>query len=197
MSDFNSVKLWFKALGSELLSSKLNPCSLLSLTCPFPLRYIFRCDAAIPLSSKRDEFQTFECSKFIESFTSKAQSLVPVKYEAIVITGDEKGSGTDANVFITIFGTNGDSGRRQLCQKFRNLFERGQTNRFILELLDMGDLLRVCVEHDNSGLSPGWLLSRIEITNTANGVTTIFICGKWLDKNKADGRIKRVIYPKY
>ncbi|KAK9954997.1 hypothetical protein ABG768_014905 [Culter alburnus] len=160
-------------------------------------KYIFRCDAAIPLSSKRDEFQTFECSKFIESFTSKAQSLVPVKYEAIVITGDEKGAGTDANVFITIFGSNGDSGRRQLCQKFRNLFERGQTNRFILELLDMGDLLRVCVEHDNSGLSPGWLLSRIEITNTANGVTTIFICGKWLDKNKADGRIKRVIYPKY
>ncbi|XP_067279249.1 lipoxygenase homology domain-containing protein 1-like isoform X2 [Pseudorasbora parva] len=160
-------------------------------------KYIFRCDTAIPLSSKRDEFQTFECSKFIESFTSKAQSLVPVKYEAIVITGDEKGAGTDANVFITIFGSNGDSGRRQLCQKFRNLFERGQTNRFILELLDMGDLLRVCVEHDNSGLSPGWLLSRIEITNTANGVTTIFICGKWLDKNKADGRIKRVIYPKY
>lgn len=175
----------------------VNACSLPSLSCLFSLRYIFRCDAAIPLSSKRDEFQTFECSKFIESFTSKAQSLVPVKYEAIVITGDEKGAGTDANVFITIFGSNGDSGRRQLCQKFRNLFERGQTNRFILELLDMGDLLRVCVEHDNSGLSPGWLLSRIEITNTANGVTTIFICGKWLDKNKADGRIKRVIYPKY
>ncbi|XP_016306772.1 lipoxygenase homology domain-containing protein 1-like [Sinocyclocheilus anshuiensis] len=160
-------------------------------------KYIFRCDAAIPLSSKRDEFQTFECSKFIESFTSKSQSLVPVKYELIVITGDEKGAGTDANVFITIFGSNGDSGQRQLTKKFQNLFERGQTNRFILELLGLGDLLRIHVEHDNSGLSPGWLLSRIEITNTANAVTTIFICGKWLDKNKADGRIKRVIYPKY
>ncbi|KAL1253398.1 hypothetical protein QQF64_018091 [Cirrhinus molitorella] len=160
-------------------------------------KYIFRCDIAIPLSSKRDEFQTFECSKFIESFTSKAQSLVPVKYELIVITGDEKGAGTDANVFITIFGSNGDSGQRQLTKKFQNLFERGKTNRFILELLDLGDLLRMQVEHDNSGLSPGWLLSRIEITNTANAVTTIFNCGKWLDKNKADGRIKRVIYPKY
>ncbi|XP_026052473.1 lipoxygenase homology domain-containing protein 1-like [Carassius auratus] len=160
-------------------------------------KYIFRCEAAIPLSSKRDEFQTFECSKFIESFTSKAQSLVPVKYELIVITGDEKGAGTDANVFITIFGSNGDSGQRQLTKKFQNLFERGKTNRFILELLDLGDLLRMHVEHDNSGLSPGWLLSRIEITNTANAVTTVFICGKWLDKNKADGRIKRVIYPKY
>ncbi|XP_059398613.1 lipoxygenase homology domain-containing protein 1 [Carassius carassius] len=160
-------------------------------------KYIFRCDTAIPLSSKRDEFQTFECSKFIESFTSKAQSLVPVKYELIVITGDDKGAGTDANVFITIFGSNGDSGKRQLTKKFQNLFERGKTNRFILELLDLGELLRMHVEHDNSGLSPGWLLSRMEITNTANAVTTIFNCGKWLDKNKADGKIKRVIYPKY
>lgn len=115
----------------------------------------------------------------------------------IVITGDDKGAGTDANVFITIFGSNGDSGKRQLTKKFQNLFERGKTNRFILELLDLGELLRMHVEHDNSGLSPGWLLSRIEITNTANAVTTIFFCGKWLDKNKADGKIKRVIYPKY
>uniref|UniRef100_W5L5M4 Lipoxygenase homology PLAT domains 1 n=1 Tax=Astyanax mexicanus TaxID=7994 RepID=W5L5M4_ASTMX len=159
--------------------------------------YIFMCDSLIPVSSKREEFQTFECTKFIESFASKARSLVPVRYEIVVITGDVKGAGTDANVFVTIFGSNGDSGRRQLRQKFRNLFERGRTDRFTIEVLDVGDLLRIWVEHDNSGISPGWLLSRIEVTNTANGVTTIFLCGKWLDKNKADGRIKRVLYPKY
>lgn len=161
------------------------------------LRYVFSCNALVLLSPKRDEFLTFECTKAIESFASKARSLVPVKYEIIIITGDEKGAGTDANVFITIYGSNGDSGRRQLRQKFRNLFEREQTDRFVLEMLDMGDLWRVRMEHDNSGLSPGWLLDRVEVTNTANGVTTIFICGKWLDKKKADGQIFRVLYPKY
>ncbi|CAJ1070168.1 lipoxygenase homology domain-containing protein 1-like [Xyrichtys novacula] len=160
-------------------------------------RYFFSCNAAIPLSPKRDEFLTFECTKAIESFASKARSLVPVKYEIIVITGDEKGAGTDANVFITIHGSNGDSGCRQLRQKFRNLFEREQTDRFVLEMLDMGELQKVRVEHDNSGLSPGWLLGRVEVTNTANGVTTIFLCGKWLDTKKADGKIVRVLYPKY
>ncbi|KAI5096357.1 lipoxygenase-like domain-containing protein 1, partial [Silurus meridionalis] len=160
-------------------------------------RCIFRCNSLIPLSSKRDDFQTFERTKFIESFASKACKLVPVTYELIVITGDEKGAGTDANVFLTVFGSNGDSGRRQLRQKLRNLFERGRTDRFSIELLDMGELLRVCIEHDNSGISPGWLLNRVEITNTANGVTTVFPCDKWLDKNKADGKIKRVLYPKY
>ncbi|XP_062291185.1 lipoxygenase homology domain-containing protein 1 [Scomber scombrus] len=160
-------------------------------------KYIFSCNALIPLSSKRDEFLTFECAKTIESFASKARSLVPVKYEIIVITGDEKGAGTDANVFITIYGSNGDSGRRQLRQKFRNLFEREQTDRFLVEMLDMGELQKVRVEHDNTGLSPGWLLDRVEVTNTANGVTTIFLCRKWLDTKLADGQIVRVIYPKY
>lgn len=160
-------------------------------------RYIFRCNALIPLSPKRDDYLTFECTKTIESFASKARSLVPVKYEIIIITGDEKGAGTDANVFITIYGSNGDSGSRQLRQRLRNLFERGQTDRFVVEMLDMGDLQRVRVEHDNSGLCPGWLLDRVEITNTANGVTTLFLCGKWLDTNRADGEIARVLYPKY
>ncbi|XP_061589573.1 lipoxygenase homology domain-containing protein 1 [Cololabis saira] len=160
-------------------------------------KYIFSCNALVPLSPKRDDFLTFECTKTIESFASKARSLVPVKYEIIVITGDEKGAGTDANVFITIYGSNGDSGRRQLRQKFRNLFEREQTDRFVVEMLDMGELWRVRMEHDNSGLSPGWLLDRVDVTNTAIGVTTIFRCGKWLDAKKADGQIDRVLYPKY
>ena len=164
---------------------------------PHPFRYIFACNAQIPLSAKRDEFMTFECTRTVESFASKASSLVPVKYEIIVITADQKGAGTDANVFITLYGTNGDSGRRQLRQKFRNLFEREQADRFVLEMLDMGELLRVKMEHDNTGLSPGWLLDRVEVTNTANGVTTVFMCGKWLDTKKADGQIFRIIYPKY
>lgn len=164
---------------------------------PHDYRYFFHCDAQIPLTTKKGEFVTFECVKSIESFASKVRNLVPVKYETIVITGDVKGAGTDANVFITIYGVNGDSGKRPLKQKFRNLFERDQTDRFMLEMLDLGDLLRVKVEHDNTGQAPGWYLECIEITNTANWVTTIFNCGKWMDKTKADGQIERVLFPRY
>ncbi|NXF11356.1 LOXH1 protein, partial [Smithornis capensis] len=100
-------------------------------------KYFFRCNSKIPLRYKRRDYKVFECAKVTESFASKARSLVPVKYETIVVTGFEKGAGTDANVFITIYGLNGDSGKRALKQKFRNLFERGKTNRFYLETLDM------------------------------------------------------------
>ncbi|XP_064294800.1 lipoxygenase homology domain-containing protein 1 [Phalacrocorax carbo] len=160
-------------------------------------KYFFRCNVKIPLRYKRRDYKVFECAKVTESFASKARSLVPVKYETIVVTGFEKGSGTDANVFITIFGLNGDSGKRALKQKFRNLFERGKTNRFYLETLDMGELKKVRIEHDNSGLAPGWLVERVEITNSATGVTTIFPCGKWLDENRGDGLIWRELFPRY
>ncbi|XP_063279308.1 lipoxygenase homology domain-containing protein 1 isoform X3 [Prinia subflava] len=160
-------------------------------------KYFFRCNVKIPLRYKRRDYKVFECAKVTESFASKARSLVPVKYETIVVTGFEKGAGTDANVFITIYGLNGDSGRRALRQKFRNLFERGKTNRFYLETLDMGELKKVRIEHDNSGLAPGWLVERVEITNSATGVTTIFPCGKWLDENRGDGLICRDLFPRY
>uniref|UniRef100_A0A8U8BKQ1 Uncharacterized protein n=1 Tax=Geospiza parvula TaxID=87175 RepID=A0A8U8BKQ1_GEOPR len=158
-------------------------------------KYFFRCNTKIPLRYKRQDYKVFECAKVTESFASKARSLVPVKYETIVVTGFEKGAGTDANVFITIYGLNGDSGRRALRQKFRNLFERGKTDRFYLETLDMGELKKVKIEHDNSGLAPGWLVERVEITNSATGVTTIFPCGKWLDENRGDGLICRDLFP--
>ena len=58
----------------------------------------------------------------------------------IVVTGDERGAGTDANVYITIYGTNGDTGKRELKQKFRDLFERGRTDKFQVEAIDLGKL---------------------------------------------------------
>ncbi|KAE8636810.1 hypothetical protein XENTR_v10003144 [Xenopus tropicalis] len=160
-------------------------------------KYVFNCNAKVPLRSKRDDYRVFECAKAIESFASRARSLVPVKYEVIVVTGFEKGAGTDANVTLVMYGSNGDSGKHALKQKMRNLFERGKTNRFYIETLDLGEMKKVRVEHDNSGLSPGWLLERVEVTNSATGVTTIFPCGKWLDKKRGDGETWRELYPKY
>lgn len=48
-------------------------------------------------------------------------------YEVCVFTGDMLGAGTDANVFINIYGENGDTGERYLKSSDNlNKFERGQ-----------------------------------------------------------------------
>ncbi|XP_006835208.1 PREDICTED: lipoxygenase homology domain-containing protein 1 [Chrysochloris asiatica] len=157
--------------------------------------YFFNCDTLIPLKRKRKYFKVFEVTKVTESFTSKIQNLVPVKYEIIVTTGYELGAGTDANVFVTIFGANGDTGKRELKQKMRNLFERGSTDRFFLETLELGELRKVRLEHDSSGYYSGWLVEKLEVTNTSTGVATIFNCGQWLDKKRGDGLTWRELFP--
>ncbi|VDP26141.1 unnamed protein product [Schistosoma curassoni] len=88
-------------------------------------------------------------------------------YEVRIITGDKVYAGTDASVYITLFGENGDSGERKLTKSLthRNKFERGQTDVFQLEIVDLGKINKVRIRHDNSGVNPSWYLSMIEVFN--------------------------------
>lgn len=52
-------------------------------------------------------------------------------------TGDIRGAGTDANVFIQLFGKNGDTGERKL-ETSSNDFERGHNDTFAIEAIDLG-----------------------------------------------------------
>lgn len=55
--------------------------------------------------------------------------LEEVEYEVKVHTGDKRGGGTDANVFVNIYGETGDSGERELRKSDKmNKFERNQVN---------------------------------------------------------------------
>ena len=48
-----------------------------------------------------------------------------VSYKVVVATSDLRGAGTDADVFLTLFGDRGDSGERRL-ESSANDFERGK-----------------------------------------------------------------------
>ena len=87
-----------------------------------------------------------------------------LSYRVTVTTADERSAGTDANVKLTIYGSLGDSGKRPLEQRWRDLFERGQTDVFELSCLDMGELERIKLEHDNKMLKPDWKPAKVVIT---------------------------------
>lgn len=57
-----------------------------------------------------------------------------------VKTGDVRGASTDANVFIKIFGTDGDTGTLKLrsSENTSNKFERGRRDMFKMEATDIG-----------------------------------------------------------
>ena len=64
------------------------------------------------------------------------------------------GAGTDANVFIVLFGMNGDSGQIHLnkSETYKSPFENDQLDVFIFkDMLSLGELSKCRVWHDNKG----------------------------------------------
>jgi len=64
------------------------------------------------------------------------------------------GAGTDANVYVVLFGEHGDSGELHLKDSETNKdpFETAQTDVFtVANLLDLGRLVKLRVWHDNKG----------------------------------------------
>ncbi|KAK7089100.1 hypothetical protein V1264_024285, partial [Littorina saxatilis] len=155
-------------------------CDQVTVTDTFTgIRTTFALKSRVPVSKK--DGIVCNAVQWEETHWAKVKNLHPVKYEVAVYTGDVQRAGTDANVTITIFGTLCDTGKRPLKQRMRDLFERGQEDKFVLEALGLGVLTRVHMEHDNSGFNPGWLLDRVEVTDMGTNTTTVFRCGQWLD----------------
>lgn len=116
-----------------------------------------------------------------------------IVYQVKVLTGDRRGAGTDANVFIVIYGDKGISGQPKTLQTGANNFERGATDTFGVEAADLGDLNKIRIGHDGTGWGSAWFLDKVYITNPISSKEWVFLCGRWLGKNEDDGQIVREI----
>ena len=60
-----------------------------------------------------------------------------VNYSVTVYTGTKSGAGTDANVFVNIFGEQGDTGDRRLhsSKTHMNKFEKGNVSRLVISVI--------------------------------------------------------------
>ncbi|KAK3777632.1 hypothetical protein RRG08_021747 [Elysia crispata] len=133
----------------------------------------------------------------------KGEPHLPViKYEVSVLTGDLWNAGTEANVYLTIYGDRGDSGVRQLymapggtarSESGGGPFKKGQTSHFTVEAVSLGHLKRVIVGHDGTVPGDGWYLERMLIQEPDAKPHEVyhFYCGRWLDEGEDDGKIVR------
>ncbi|WP_131739818.1 PLAT/LH2 domain-containing protein [Actinomadura roseirufa] len=107
------------------------------------------------------------------------------RYEITVETGNVENAGTDANVSITLYGQTTSAGPIGLDDS-RDNFERGATDRFVVDLTPVGRLLSIVIGHDNSGNKPGWYLNRVFISDPSE--TAEFPAYRWLATDENDGR---------
>ncbi|CAF2932764.1 unnamed protein product [Rotaria sp. Silwood2] len=134
-------------------------------------------------------------SKLTTEDTKEANA---VEYEITVRTGDKRSAGTDANVYISLFGDKDKLERRQLKESLdgaRNLFEQGATNRFQIYAADVGKIKTIRIEHDGSGLGNGWYLDSIEVRHISHDETYKFPVDRWLDVGEGDKRISLDLEP--
>ena len=120
-----------------------------------------------------------------------------------VYTSDLKGKsmeGTDANVYISLIGPNGNEtgnimlDKKNVQSKNKDLFETGQCDEFMLNTnSDIRDVKKVRIGHDNKGLGSGWHLNKVEIVDQETKKTHLFKCNRWLDKKEDDGKIERIL----
>ena len=115
-------------------------------------------------------------------------------YEIRVVTRDIDNAGTDANVYIWLFGAHGDSGERLLDIEGINNFHRGKTDDFPSKKA-LGDLREVRIRHDNTGEQPGWFLESVTVRNHATGQSWFFPCRRWLARDAVDGRTDIRLFP--
>uniref|UniRef100_A0ACB8EPH1 Uncharacterized protein n=1 Tax=Sphaerodactylus townsendi TaxID=933632 RepID=A0ACB8EPH1_9SAUR len=83
-----------------------------------------------------------------------------ILYEITVVTGDVPGGGTDASIYIMLFGCNGNTEEMQL-EKDGDRFEVGQTDIFIMEIPDIAPLRKMRVRTDGEGCRPDWFLEQV------------------------------------
>ncbi|CAF3251609.1 unnamed protein product [Rotaria sp. Silwood2] len=119
-------------------------------------------------------------------------------YRINVITSNKFGSGTDANVYIIIFGEHEDTGKLPLVKSktHKDPFEKGHRDLFEIEAIDIGQLKKIKIGHDDSGFGSDWLLECVEINVPKLDHTWIFPCGKWLKKTKHICQLEVELYPK-
>lgn len=90
-----------------------------------------------------------------------------MKYHFEVKTADQYLAGTDANIFVRMYGERGISKSEIRLNGYIpcNAFERNSLDKFDITLdEDLGDIYMIDVRSDNSYAAAGWLCSYFEIT---------------------------------
>lgn len=113
-------------------------------------------------------------------------------YTVEIHTGKKFGAGTDADVFLTLYGEFGRSVEFALDKKGVNNFEKGKVDIFDLSFpYNLGPIGKIKIRHDGSGVGAGWFLEKVVVKESISSDIYEFTCHRWLDEGEDDKLICR------
>eukprot|EP00057_Strongylocentrotus_purpuratus_P032934 XP_789433.2 PREDICTED: arachidonate 5-lipoxygenase [Strongylocentrotus purpuratus] len=115
--------------------------------------------------------------------SSKSSGFSRTKdYNIHVKTGDRKGAGTDANVYIALHNDQGKRSRDiQLDCKFKNDFERGKVDTYpVSNLPNFGRISMIELWRDDAGLNDDWYVDSVTVDHVRSKERYIFPLHRWV-----------------
>ncbi|OWF41370.1 DENN domain-containing protein 5B [Mizuhopecten yessoensis] len=183
-TDVGYARAWIRlALEKKVLSAHLK----ILLSNIELLRSLYKRYAFLRCEDEREQFlyhllslNAVDYSCFTNSFTN---TMVP--YKILIYPCPKFGcSTTSANPWINLAGQAGETGVTEIP---KGLLE------FNLEHKNLGVLTTLRIGHDNSGMTPRWLVDYVLVRNDLTGHVYKFNCGRWLGKGVDDGSTERLL----
>ncbi|XP_058845967.1 polycystin-1 isoform X1 [Acipenser ruthenus] len=115
------------------------------------------------------------------------------RYRVMVKTGWTKGSGTSAHVGISLYGLN-KSGSRHLDKE--GAFSRNSLDEFQIETdANLGEIWKIRVWHDNTGLDPSWYLQYVIVWDRQTDTMYFFLVEDWLsvENERNEGMVEKEV----
>lgn len=71
-----------------------------------------------------------------------------------------------------------------------------QVDKFSIEAIDLGQVFKIRVRHDNSLVGAAWYLEQVEVLDVDMEEVYMFLCERWLSTQKEDKCIDRTFFVK-
>lgn len=108
-----------------------------------------------------------------------------VNYNFSIKTADEYLAGTDSNIFLILYGENGQTVETRLNGYIKgNAFERNHTDDFTIPLDNVGEIYQIDLRSDCMYAGSGWRLSYIKITKEGSSHSSMFNINKWIEDTR-------------
>ena len=177
-------RAWVRlALEQKVLSSQL---AVMLKDLPL-LRSLYKRYAFLRCEDEKEQtlyyLQTLNAVDFACFTNAYPQSFM--LYQVLIFPSQRSGSSlSSASLWLHLVGSHSETDYLQI--------PRGVIH-FSFWARNLGHITSLRIGHDNSGLTPNWLVEHVLVKNEFTGHCYKFICGRWLGKGIDDGSMERYL----
>lgn len=152
------------------------------------LRALYKKHAFLRQEEEREQFIYHLQSLIVVDYFSFSNYFrsIPTDYSVLIVPSKRfNSSTTSANAYIKLYGSLGESNEFIIPRN---------ANEFVISCnTNLGPLTTLIIGHDNSGMTPKWMIENVFIRNEITGHITKFPCGRWFGRGVDDDSLERLL----